>query len=57
MEDLIVWTVSDDPDRMLWRTKLDAEKWCRELHPHLDEDARYARIYYKTVYSYEENPK
>ncbi len=52
--DHIVWYVAGDTDNMLWETKADAEKWAREIFPHLDEDARYARVRFRHVYTYEE---
>jgi hypothetical protein len=49
-----VWWVLGDSDRpFLWRTKEDAEKYARELFPDESPDTRYARIYYKEVFSYE----
>lgn len=51
MEDC-VWYVIGDPDKLLWKTKEDAEKWARHLFPTEDPDSRYQRIFYRHVYVY-----
>ena len=38
----------------VFETKMEAERYARELFPDETEDERYARIYYKEVVSYEE---
>jgi hypothetical protein len=51
-----IWFVVGDPDRdmpNLWQTKMDAEKFARELFPEEPEDKRYARIRYAVVIDYE----
>lgn len=50
----LVWYVNGDPDQTLLKTKLDAEKWAREIFPEEDEDKRYSRVFFKEVFSYDE---
>ena len=38
----------------VFETKIEAEKYARELFPDEDEDVRYARIYCKPVVSFKE---
>ena len=45
----LVWYVVGDPDKALWATKEDAEKWVREVFPDEDFVKRYDRIHYRTV--------
>lgn len=52
-----VWYVrGEDPPGWptLFDTKYLAEKYARELFPGEDEDQRYARIYYREVYTQED---
>lgn len=51
-----VWYVQGDPDMSpsgqwpnLFETKEAAEVYARIVFPELDEDKRYARIYYRAV--------
>jgi hypothetical protein len=48
-----VWYLVGDPDKVLWATKEDAEKWAREAFPEEDFAKRYARIRYYNVESYD----
>ena len=38
----------------VFETKMEAERYARELFPDETEDERYARIYYKEVVSFKE---
>jgi len=55
MKEYQVWYVSgDDTDfgkPQLWMYKMDAEKHARELYPDESEDSRYARIFYRRVFT------
>lgn len=57
MKETLVWFVSgDDTDwgkPQLWLTKMDAEAYARELFPDEGEHDRYARIFYRRVFSRE----
>lgn len=48
-----VWYVAGDPERLLWVTKEDAERWAREVYPNMDADRRYSRVHFHEVHSYE----
>jgi hypothetical protein len=52
-----VWYVSDSEPGWppLFDTKEAAEQWARILFPNEDPQKRYTRIFYRTVYQYEEN--
>ena len=52
MEDK-VWYVAGDGDNLLFKTKLDAEKWARDVYPSFNVEQRYAMVRYKIVYSYD----
>jgi hypothetical protein len=47
-----VWLVSGDPDKLLWLTKEDAERWAKEVYPNMDADRRYYRVYFQEVHHY-----
>ena len=55
MKEIEVWYVSgDDTDfgrPQLWMYKIEAEAYARELYPDEDESSRYARIFYRRVFS------
>jgi hypothetical protein len=44
-----VWFVTGDEYMTLFATKMDAEKWARQMFPEEDFAKRYARIRYKDV--------
>jgi hypothetical protein len=51
-----IWFVVGDPDEdmpNLWLTKMDAEKFAREVFPDESEDKRYARVRYAVAINYE----
>lgn len=55
-----VWYVHDPSEPgwpQLFDTKLAAEQYARMLFPNETEDKRYARIYYREVYSSIEDAK
>jgi len=49
-----VWYVVGDPDNLLFKDKLDAESYAREVFPDEDGDKRYARIFYREVHTFKE---
>ena len=49
----VVWYVQGDGNNLLWKTKMDAEMYARELFPDEPAHYRYARIMYTEVHSYE----
>ena len=49
-----VWYVSGDEEKYFFKTKMDAEMYARIHFPDEDPSKRYARIYFKTVYTFEE---
>ena len=51
-EKLHVWGVQGDPDKLLWVSKIDAERHARELFPEESVHKRYARIFFMAVYAY-----
>jgi len=52
-----VWYVSGDPERLLWITKGDAERWAREVYPNMDADRRYSRVHFHEVHQYDDQNK
>ena len=38
----------------VFETKIEAERYARELFPEESQDLRHARIYFKTVYEFKE---
>ena len=49
-----VWYVAGDIENYFFKTKMDAEIYVRLKFPDEDIAKRYARIYFKTVYTFEE---
>lgn len=45
----VMWEVAGDPDRSLFRTKLEAERAARALFPNENVAQRYARVQYRTI--------
>lgn len=52
-----VWYVQGDEDVTLFKTKMDAERYARELFPDETESVRYARIFFFPVVSFEPQSK
>lgn len=55
----VVWMVWGDPHSTgnmpnLWETKLEAEKYAREMFPNEHPDIRYGRIFYKEILNWSE---
>lgn len=52
-----IWYVNEGKQfhlvEYVFATKMEAERYARELFPDESEDSRYARIFYKEVLSYE----
>lgn len=52
-----IWYVNEGKQfhlvEYVFATKMEAERYARELFPDENEDERYARIFYKEVLSYE----
>lgn len=51
-----VWYVQGDEDELLFLTKMDAELFARHLFPDEHPDARYARIFFRQVYTFQTVP-
>lgn len=47
-----MWEVAGDPDRSLYRTKMDAERAAREIFPDESVSQRYARVQYRNIVSF-----
>ena len=47
-----MWEVAGDPDRSLFRTKLEAERAAREIFPDENVSQRYARVQYRTIVNF-----
>lgn len=47
--DAVLWEVAGDPDRSLFRTKLEAERAAREIFPDENVSQRYARLQSRIV--------
>lgn len=50
---LEVWYLQGDPDENLFKRKIDAECYARQLWPDMDPDKRYARVYCQPVCTFE----
>ena len=48
-----VWYVQGDIENYFFKTKMDAEIYARLQFPDEDASKRYARIYFKTIYTFE----
>ncbi len=48
-----VWYVKGDPDKVLFATKMDAERWARLAFPGETQERRYSRVMYHAVESFE----
>lgn len=53
-----VWYVlgadEESPIPVLFETKTDAERYARLVFPHENPDARYSRVFYRTVHTMDE---
>lgn len=47
-----MWEVAGDPDRSLFRTKLEAERAAREIFPDENVSQRYARVQYRNIVNF-----
>lgn len=47
-----LWEVAGDPDRSLFRTKLEAERAAREIFPDENVSQRYARVQYRNIVNF-----
>ena len=52
-----VWYVQGDEERYFFAHKIDAERYARLLFPAEDSYKRYARIFYRTVYTFDSEGK